>query len=265
MIKKPYWSQVIGEGEPLFLAHGMGSASSVWTPIIAQLAEKFKVVLIDLPGHGNTPLPPDHKMDPVSLGKAVLEIADLYEFNKFHIAGNSLGGWIGLELAALYPQRIKSLTGLAPAGLWLAPYNARLPGSATSRLMAAGLRGAAPKLLKYEWARQIGFSSVSPKWRELPIELCIDAAVAMGTSTGYYPAWDAMLGKRFDKPISEEVPVTIIFGDSDNTLPAKTSQERSLLPKHAKWLVLPDSGHAPMWDHPDEVSAEIIATAKLAK
>jgi len=265
MIKKPYWSKVSGIGEPLFLIHGMGSASTVWQTIAPALESHFKVVLVDLPGHGNTPLLSEHKMDPYSLGISILEIADAYGFAKFHIAGNSLGGWAALELAAAKPERVASLTALAPAGLWLAPYNKRLPGTASSRMLAAGLRDLAPKLLKYEWARQIGFNSVSPRWRELPVELCIDAAIAMGTSTGYYSAWDAMLGKRFNKKISDEIPLTVIFGDTDNTLPVKTSQERSLLPDHAKWLVLPESGHAPMWDHPDEVVSEIIATARLAK
>jgi pimeloyl-ACP methyl ester carboxylesterase len=56
--------------------------------------------------------------------------------------------------------------------------------------------------------------------------------------------------------------VTIIFGDSDKTLPLNTSQERSLAPSHARWVVLSESGHAPMWDHPDEVIQEILITAQ---
>jgi len=55
--------------------------------------------------------------------------------------------------------------------------------------------------------------------------------------------------------------VTIIFGDSDNTLPAQTMQERTLAPAHARWVTLSQSGHAPMWDSPNEVIAEIIHTA----
>ena len=72
--------------------------------------------------------------------------------------------------------------------------------------------------------------------------------------------WDAFLGNRFDKEISPNIPVTIIFGDSDNTLPANNSQEKSLAPKHSKWVVLSQSGHAPMWDQVDAVVAETIET-----
>ena len=68
------------------------------------------------------------------------------------------------------------------------------------------------------------------------------------------------MGKRFDKKVSESIPITIIFGDSDRTLPEKTCQERSLAPKHAKWIILPNTGHAPMWDSTDEVLSEINST-----
>jgi hypothetical protein len=69
---------------------------------------------------------------------------------------------------------------------------------------------------------EIGFESVSPRWREFSTELCLDATTAMANSPGYVPAWDGMLKKRFDSKIDPKIPVTIIFGDSDNTLPAST-------------------------------------------
>jgi pimeloyl-ACP methyl ester carboxylesterase len=87
----------------------------------------------------------------------------------------------------------------------------------------------------------------------------------MAKSPGYFPAWDAMLKKRFHANIPESVPITIMFGDSDNTLPADTCQERSLAPRHAKWLILPNGGHAPMWDHVDDVVAVIRDNSSVAR
>jgi len=68
------------------------------------------------------------------------------------------------------------------------------------------------------------------------------------------------LTKRFDKKIDPSIPVTIIFGDSDRTLPAETCQARSLAPSHVRWITFEESGHAPMWDHPDQVLKEISIT-----
>ena len=243
--------------EVLLLIHGMGSSSTAWKTLLPNLDEKFTVVRIDLPGHGRTPLDKDQHMDPKSLGDAVVLTMRSLGFERFHAVGNSLGGWISLEMAAKYPSRISSVTGLAPAGLWLTPFKSRYPGAAISQMLASSLRMVSPLLMRYEWARKIGFENVSPRWRQFSYELCLDATNAMALSTGYYPAWDALLTKRFDKKIDPSIPITIIFGDSDRTLPLGTCQERSLVPPHARWVTLTECGHAPMWDHPTEVLQEI--------
>ena len=255
----------VGSGGALVLIHGMGSAATAWKPIIPKLSDKFEVITVDLPGHGQTPLDKSHPMDPESLAKLLLQNLSELGISRFHLVGNSLGGWISLEIAAANPEKVITLTGLAPAGLWLAPFTSRYPGELAVRLMAKSLEKVAPTTLNYRWAKKIGFETVSPRWEELDYEICLDAVRAMAKSEGYFPVWDGMLKKRFDKKISSEIPVTIIFGDTDHTLPAKTCQERSLAPAHAKWIILPDTGHAPMWDSPEEVIAEILETTKLRR
>jgi pimeloyl-ACP methyl ester carboxylesterase len=243
----------------------MGSGSTSWKMITPALQEKFQVITFDLPGHGKSPLDPDQAMDPYSLALLITQQLDALGIEKAHFAGNSLGGWIALEIAAAFPDRTKSVTGLAPAGLWLVPTTHRSVMGASSRFMAQYTYKYADQLMKQEWARKLGFFEVSPRWRELPHETIVDAVVAYGSSSGYFPAWDGMLKRRFDKPISPHIPVTILFGDSDKTLPAQTSQERTLAPAHARWVTLSESGHAPMWDSWQECVAEIIHTASLVK
>ena len=243
--------------EPLLLIHGMGSASTAWQPIIEELESFFTVVTVDLPGHGFTP------MDPQSLAASVFATMNSLGLKRFHVVGNSLGGWIALEMAAMNPSQIASVTGLAPAGLWLQPFVARYPGTAIARIMASSLKVVSPLLLHYEWARKIGFENVSPLWRDFSYELCLDATNAMATAAGYYPAWDALLRKRFEQHVPESIPITVIFGDSDRTLPAATCQEKSLMPSHAKWITFSKCGHAPMWDHPTEVIEQILTTTRI--
>jgi pimeloyl-ACP methyl ester carboxylesterase len=203
-------------------------------------------------------------MDPTSLAQLVVKNLKNIGIESFHLVGNSLGGWVSFEIAALYPTAVKSITALAPAGLWLTPFTSRYPGELALRVMASGVEKLAPSLLNYTWAKKIGFETVSPRWKELSYEICLDATSAMAQSTGYFPAWDALLGKRFDKQIDPQIPITIVFGDSDHTLPAKTCQERSLAPAHSKWIILPQTGHAPMWDSPNEVVSEILQTAGVS-
>jgi pimeloyl-ACP methyl ester carboxylesterase len=258
------WTATHGDGVALVLIHGMGSASTAWRLITPELSQSFRVIHIDLPGHGLSNLDAQTEMDPHSLAELVLHELDALEIEKFHVVGNSLGGWIALDLAAEHPDRILSVVGIAPAGLWLSPVNRRLPTGAYARTLARVVYPIAPYFMPYDWAKKVGFADVSPLWKQLPEEVVIDAVKAMGSSTGYFPAWDALLSLRFDKQISPTVPVTIIFGDTDNTLPEKTSQEKSLAPAHAKWIRIANSGHAPMWDHPQEVIQEILSTTALA-
>ena len=200
-----------------------------------------------------------------SMANAIAGLINELDLPPVHLIRNSLGGWIALELAAAKPDLIASVTGLAPAGLWLTPFLHRIPGTDLSKRMAKASSGIAPTALKSLAARRLGFSRISPHWEEMDYQTLLDAVTAMSESDGYYPAWDATLNRRFDSMISDRIPTTIVFGDSDHTLPAKTCQERSLAPAHAKWIILPQTGHAPMWDSPNEVVSEILQTVGVSQ
>ena len=168
-------------------------------------------------------------------------------------------------MAALAPNKIKSVTALAPAGFWLASYIQRAPGTASIRALAKSSYALSTTFLKYEWARKIGFEDVSPQWRKFSYQLCLDATLAMAKSAGYFPAWDGMLSKRFDSKIDSSVPVKIIFGDSDRTLPATTCQETEMAPKHSEWITIAECGHAPMWDNTEKVAAHVLEIAGVSR
>ena len=248
------------------LIHGMGSAASAWKPLTPHLLDRFNVITVDLPGHGESGFTQGQAMDPSSLGEQVVQqIENEFEVIEFHLVGNSWGGWIALDMAAHFPKKISSVTALAPAGFWLASYVQRAPGTAAMRSLAKSSSSLSTIFLKYEWARKFGFEDVSPRWRNFSYELCLDATVAMANSAGYFPAWDGMLGKRFDSQIDENIPVRIIFGDSDKTLPERTCQERAMAPDHSQWITLKECGHAPMWDNAELVAEHILEIAGIRR
>jgi pimeloyl-ACP methyl ester carboxylesterase len=195
----------------------------------------------------------------------VREIKEQFGVTEFDLIGSSWGGWIALEMAASFPDSVRSVTVLAPAGFWLATYVQRRPGASQFRLLSSRSAALAPLFLKYERSRKLGFGDVSPRWRDFSYELCLDATLAMANSPGYFPAWDAMLHKRFDSQIDSKIPVKIIFGDSDKTLPATTCQERTMAPQHSQWIIFEECGHAPMWDNTEKVAAHVLEIAGVSR
>jgi pimeloyl-ACP methyl ester carboxylesterase len=250
----------------IVMVHGLGSAATAWKPLIPFLQPQYNIITVDLPGHGKTPLDNSQPMDPRSLANLIVnEVAQQFNVTNFDLVGNSWGGWIALEIAAEHPQTVRSVVALAPAGFWLASFVQIFSGVSALRFLARSTAVIAPAFLKYEWARKAGFERVSPRWRNFSIELCVDATIAIANSPGYVPGSNAMVQKRFDSVIDSAIPVTIIFGDSDNTLPATACQERTMAPAHSKWKIFEECGHAPMWDHPQEVAAEIFAASGVSQ
>jgi pimeloyl-ACP methyl ester carboxylesterase len=244
-----------GAGEPLVLIHGLGSARTVWKLIAPSLAEAFDVIAVDLPGHGGTAWIEGTAMDPRSLAGHVVETLDACGVGRAHLVGNSLGGWTALELAAAHPDRVESVTALAPAGMRDQPLARISLAFKLNRYLAVATRPLLPLLLPYQALRAIGFARNSPIWKTWTVETCRDAALAMAGCPGYPAALDAMVGRVADCAgrVPSEIPVTVVFGDTDTVLPADTSQSRRHLPPHARWVDWERCGHAIQLDYPERV------------
>jgi pimeloyl-ACP methyl ester carboxylesterase len=249
----------------LVLVHGLGSAGSIWKSIISDLVKDFSVYAIDLPGHGEAPLNPDSKFDPKSLAHNVIEMMERdHGITELHVAGNSLGGWIALEMAAVAPDRVKSVTALAPAGLWQAGPTQKLPASLDARILAKISQFFMPLAYHLPPLKAIGYRKITHLWRELTYETCRDSVIAMAKSKGYKHLWQGLRGRKFDSHIPHHVEVAVVFGDNDKTLPEELAQDRSVLPKHAKWIVVENCAHVIMWNFPKLTVDFIRRTAGLA-
>ena len=98
--------------------------------------------------------------------------------------------------------------------------------------------------------KALGYKKITHLWRELSFESCRDSVLAMAKSKGYKPLWKGLQKQRFESKISPEVGVSIVFGDTDLTLPEEVAQERSVAPAHSKWIVVENCAHVIMWNFP---------------
>ena len=262
----PAWSAIeAGEGRPLVLLHGLGLGGFAWSPVLERLAATRRAIAFDLPGFGATPaLPPEVTPTPAAIASALVQELRRRGFDPpYDLAGNSLGGFIALEVAKAGLAR--SVVGISPAGLW----RGTAPRSiGASLLLPRRLCRRAPRLTRLAMrsrpGRTVGLvGMVAWKGWRVPAADAVQAALSFGTCEGFEPvmmaAADGFTGGR-----DIDVPVTIAFGQHDLVLRRRIAQVRDELPAHTRWLTLAGCGHVPTWDNPDAVAGLILSGVEAA-
>jgi pimeloyl-ACP methyl ester carboxylesterase len=250
-----------GTGAPLVLLHGIGSSRHAWDPVVPALAGLFDVLAIDLPGFGDSgPMPPPTEPAPAALAAAVAGLLDDLGITSPHIAGNSLGGWVALELARIRPAA--SLTLLSPAGLWRdrTPLYNRVSLQA-SRWLAKHAAGPVSHLVNHRLGRALVLGQTHGRPFRITPGYARTAVRAMATGTGFDATLRATATRCYlaGRPI--DAPVTVAFGSRDFLLLPHQSRHLDQLPPATRLGTLPGCGHVPMADNPPAVTALIASTA----
>jgi pimeloyl-ACP methyl ester carboxylesterase len=205
-------------------------------------------------------------MDPRSLAQAIVEhMVSQVGVDAMHVAGNSLGGWIALEMAAVAPDKVASVTALAPAGLWHELPPRKLPPSLDARIMAKISQYFMKTAYRIPLLKAIGYKKITHLWRELSFETCRDSVMAMASDLRVIcrcgmAQMDAGLNLRFLKAVK----LSVIFGDEDLMLPQEIAQEKSVAPPHSQWIVVDNCPHVIMWNYPTLTVELIKKTALVA-
>ena len=106
-----------GEGPVMLLLHGFSANKDTWIQFAAELPDHYRLIVPDLAGHGDTPAPKGEDYNLIRQAERLNQLMANININKFHIAGNSMGGAISAIYASLYPQQISSLTLIDAAGV----------------------------------------------------------------------------------------------------------------------------------------------------
>ncbi|MGI8556955.1 MAG: alpha/beta fold hydrolase [Solirubrobacteraceae bacterium] len=252
-----------GRGEPLVLIHGVGHHLQGWRPVAALLEDAFEVYAVDSPGFGRSePLPPGNAPTVDAHADAFAAWFERSGLDRPHVAGNSMGGGIALELARR--SLVRSVTAISPVGFWTdaeRSYALRL-----LMVFAKSPRPLRPALLRLA-ATSVGRAALfgvvfARPWRTPPREaqsLLIDLWAS--------PAIEATLRafERYDcAPFAPDgnVPITVAWGSRDVLLPywRQAPRARELLPQ-ARHVTLAGLGHTPFYDDPGVVAHTIRAGA----
>lgn len=239
-----------GSGPTLLLIHGLGGERHIWEPTLGHLTGHRDVIRVDLPGFGDSPrLPEGEAATPWALAAGIAAELDRLALGRVHVAGNSLGGWVALELAKT--GRALSVTGIGTAGLWSGPL-ARKPY--LMRSVAKGLMPALPLLLRGTGVRRFALLGSVAHPERIPREAATRIALAYARSPGFVDASDNMRANHFTGGDRVRVPVTMAWCEHDRLI-ARPRQ----LPFPARETVLRGCGHVPMYDDPLAVARVLLA------
>ncbi len=225
-----------GKGEPLLFLHGASGAPAIM-PFMEKLAERFDVLVPEHPGYGLSDEPPwlDNIHDEAYFYLDFLRALDLRNVT---LIGNSMGGWIALEIAVRDTSRLKSLVLVSPAGV-------AAPG-----VQPADIFLMAPEDL----VRDLFYDPqlAAARLAEPVTPEAIDIGLKNRHTTARL-AWEPRLYDPFlPKWLHRiDVPVKIVWGREDRILPVKLAEELKRLMPKAQLHILEDVGHLPHAEKPD--------------
>jgi pimeloyl-ACP methyl ester carboxylesterase len=253
-----------GTGEPLLLIHGIGSRWQVWLPVIERLARERDVIAIDLPGFGLSPMPPPRTPPGVeTLTRMVAEFLAEQGLERPHVAGNSLGGWLALELARRGLAR--SATALSPAGFYNraeAIYaHVTLWGSARAARL---LRPEAARLLATPLGRRAVLSQLIGRPEQIPPSDAAEHLRALADAGWFDETLPAITRDRYRGNEPLPVPVTIAWGEHDYVLLPRQAARAARAVPNARLITLTGCGHVPTHDDPSQVARVLLEGAKSA-
>lgn len=247
-----------GRGEPLLLLHGIGHHRQAWDPVVDLLATERDVIAVDLPGFGVSPALPDGLAYDLPTTTAVFAaFCEALELERPHVAGNSLGGLLALELGR--EKLVRSVTALSPAGFWSQAERRYAFGVLlTMRHISRRLPPPLVERLSRTAAGRTALTSTiyARPGRRAP-EAVVAETLALAQATGFDQTLRAGTTVQFTDDIPG-IPVTVGWGTRDWLLVRRQGVRAKQIIPAARLVRLPGCGHCPMNDDPALVARVIL-------
>ena len=253
------------DGQAVILIHGSNASLQTWEPWVARLQDEYRVISLDLPGHGLTGINPSGVYDYPSYAAVVDQVMQKLGIPSAIIAGNSMGGGVAWTYALAHPDKVAGLVLVDAAG---AP-------NAASRNAPIGFRIARMPIIK-ELARVIMPRAMFESSLKTSIS---NAAIITPDMVDRYWELNRFPGNREatmlrfaaaqkSRPVTPaqlaeiKAPVLILWGAEDNLIPVISGQWFHKNLPGSKLIIYPKVGHIPMEEVPDRSVADVTAWMK---
>jgi pimeloyl-ACP methyl ester carboxylesterase len=247
---KIYYSDS-GQGETIILLHGYLESSEIWEGFAKKLSRKFRVISIDLPGHGLSKVYGDcHTME--FLASAVKGLLDCLQIKKVFLTGHSLGGYITLAFLELYPDMLGGYC------LFHSHPFADTPETVEKREKEIRIVRSCKKYLLYPENISKMYATKNLETFREAVQRSKDIAATI-RDEGIIAVLNGMMARPSRLSVMEKskVPCLWIFGGLDNYISGETVLSKVRLPVNARVVTLENSGHMGFVEE-EELSVRII-------
>lgn len=237
--------------EAVVMLHGYSADKDVWVRFARHFTSRYRVVIVDLPGHGETPFDPALRYDTASQATRVLHMMDALGIKRAHLVGNSMGGFIAARIAHDHGERVASATLMDAAGV-VSP-----TPSDMDRLVAAG-RNPFEVSTQEEFRSFYGMTMAQAPW--VP-------GVTLDHIGERYIAQRQQLARIFrdfhhvglldDSLASIRVPVLVMWGAKDQLVHVSAAAKWAAGIPGARRVIYDDLGHMPMVEDPSRSAHDV--------
>ncbi len=265
-------SVVSGAGpEQVICLHGLGSNKTSFFETVSALTPEHTVHALDFPGFGSSSKPALAAYDPPYFARATLGYLDAMAIGRAHLVGNSMGGRVAIELALTAPERVASLSLLAPAVAFrrrrelvplvklLRPELASIPHSLRAGMVRQQL-----------WSMFARPERLDPAAADIVADEFCRAYRSRAARVAFFKAARSIY---LDSPWGDDgfwarlatlqPPALFVWGDHDRLVPAGFSRHVADALPDARQVTLADCGHVPQVELPDETNLMIRAHVKV--
>ena len=253
----------LGDGDPLVFIHGLSGCWQNWLENIPHFAKSRRVIAIDLPGFGASPMPVE-KITINGYASIVDELLDGLGIESASIVGNSMGGFVGAELAIEFDTRVDRLVLVSAAGLTTAEMHNNHVLSALRRAenvlaYGAGWFGSrSDRLSRRPGLRKALMLMVAAHPEKLPAALAAEQLRGSG-KPGFMDTLEALgtypLQDRLERI---EAPTLIVWGDKDRLVPLRDADRFvEAIGENANKVVYEHTGHVAMLERPARFNADL--------
>lgn len=239
--------------ETVVMVHGYSADKTVWMRFAPHFTDRYRVLILDLPGHGETAFDPALAYDTKSQAERVLQAMDALGIARAHVVGNSMGGFIAARLALDHPDRVQTATLIDAAGV-LAP-----EPSDMDRMLAAG-RNPFELRSRDEFAAFYAMTMAQPPWLPgMTLDYMADDYVARRETLARIFRDFHHVGMLDDRLGEIRVPVLVMWGDRDRLVHRSAADVWARGIPGAERVSYPELGHMPMVEDPARSARDVLA------